>query len=244
MRLRTLNSNGVELFRSYLQGLRSGTAHDTTLKVLLNDTAHSQPAQYDVDLKPKHFTEKRALAEYVCSEFTRSGRVSLPVEPGIWSWMAVFFFDSICPTDPLRARAIREDARYIFVKSYNRDYRHRIAGPARTYWHFRDRPSDASLLLYGPPYELSDYEEQLASRQQRIQNKALIGLATRYYFDLSSKRPRAGGQGRNVPGNLRRLIRVLEQFERTYDLYSMSTDRLIELLPTEFERWRQRIDQV
>ena len=44
------------------------------------------------------------------------------------------------------------------------------------------------------------------------------------------------GFGRR-PGGLRHLIRVLDQLERTYDVYGMSPDALIRILPEEFRRW-------
>ena len=38
-------------------------------------------------------------------------------------------------------------------------------------------------------------------------------------------------------GGLRHLIRVLDQLERTHDVYGMEPDALLKILPDEFRQW-------
>ena len=38
-------------------------------------------------------------------------------------------------------------------------------------------------------------------------------------------------------GGLRHLLRVLDQLERTYDVYGMEPDALLSILPEEFRQW-------
>ena len=53
-------------------------------------------------------------------------------------------------------------------------------------------------------------------------------------YTTGTRQKRGFGQR---PGGLRHLIRVLDQLERTYDVYGMSPDALIRILPEEFRRW-------
>jgi hypothetical protein len=50
--------------------------------------------------------------------------------------------------------------------------------------------------------------------------------------------PKRGVLTRTRPGNLRRLIAVIDQFDLTYDLYATSPDDILTLLPPEFDRCR------
>jgi len=46
------------------------------------------------------------------------------------------------------------------------------------------------------------------------------------------------------PGTLYRFIDVVQQLGLTYDLYSMTGDQILQLLPSEFDRWRQPFEPV
>ncbi|MFO7599969.1 MAG: hypothetical protein R6X27_09205 [Candidatus Desulfacyla sp.] len=43
---------------------------------------------------------------------------------------------------------------------------------------------------------------------------------------------------KNAPGTLYRFIDVVQQLDLTYDLYSMTGEQILQLLPNEFDRWR------
>jgi hypothetical protein len=93
------------------------------------------------------------------------------------------------------------------------------------------------ILLYGPLNVMGEVVEQLASRQELITNQAVVGAATRLYFDALRGTPRRGFGGKG-PGSPRRLADVLNQLDLTWDLYAMSADELMAKLPAEFERFR------
>jgi hypothetical protein len=79
---------------------------------------------------------------------------------------------------------------------------------------------------------------ELANRQELITNPAIVAAATRLYYDPSKGRlKRSGSKG--TPGTIRRFAEVLVQLDVVWDLYSMSVDELIEMLPAEFDRFRQ-----
>lgn len=59
------------------------------------------------------------------------------------------------------------------------------------------------------------------------------------YFDNTSQKPKRGSLMKNSPGTLYRFIDVVQQLDLTYDLYSMTGDQILQLLPGEFDRWRQ-----
>jgi hypothetical protein len=77
-----------------------------------------------------------------------------------------------------------------------------------------------------------------AARQELITNPAVVAAATRLYYDPTKGRlKRAGTVG--APGTVRRFAEVLMQLDVVWDLYQMSPEELIAMLPPEFDRFRR-----
>jgi hypothetical protein len=77
------------------------------------------------------------------------------------------------------------------------------------------------------------------SRRDLIANRGVIEAALALYFDAQRGRPKAGAQGSlHQPGTVRRFVRVLQQLDVTYDIFGLSGEQLLELLPREFDQWR------
>lgn len=70
-----------------------------------------------------------------------------------------------------------------------------------------------------------------------ITNKAIVEAVTQMYFD-----PRNGKVkrriARNSPGGIRRFVAVINQFDCTYDLYSIGIAEIMVLLPEEFAKFK------
>jgi hypothetical protein len=95
--------------------------------------------------------------------------------------------------------------------------------------------ANSIILLYNPADETGDFLAQLMGRQEIGTNRAVIEAAKTLYWDDDKKRPKRGSSPQeHKPGTLRRFIDVLQQFDLTYDLYSISGEELIRLLPDEF----------
>ncbi len=91
-------------------------------------------------------------------------------------------------------------------------------------------------MLAGPLNQPGDIAEQLASRQEIVTNKAAMALATTLYINSATQRAKKGAAGRG-PGSARRFADVLNQFDLTWDLYSMKMDTMLKMLPNEFSRF-------
>ena len=92
------------------------------------------------------------------------------------------------------------------------------------------------ILMCQPIPKPGDIVEQISARQEMITNKAVVEAATKLYFDDKTKRPRTGASGKG-PGSARRLVDLLNQFDVTWDMYSMSSSELISMLPDEFSKF-------
>jgi hypothetical protein len=87
-----------------------------------------------------------------------------------------------------------------------------------------------------------DVVEQLASRQELITNKSVMAVVSNLYFDKENHAPKKGSGGK-ADGSPRRLADILNQFDLTFDLYSVPQAGLLALLPKEFDRFREELQQ-
>jgi len=232
---RILTPEGVETFREYLSRVQEDPL---CAPPDLNDAACSRPFSPRVDLdSDATFESKLELAEYLHERFRGCSTQAL-AETHLWSWLAWLWFDMLAPVTKKRTRVIRSDALYICTPGYRTRYRHLVYGPFSVYCALgRD---DSRLLLSGPVYRHGDFMEQVASRRYLMRGRGIIRLINRLYWDPGAGKPRRGALSYRKRGTLRRLIRVLEQFELTYNIYSMTEEQLLKLLPSEFDLWKHQ----
>ncbi len=237
MTLRRLNAAGLVQLNSFLDSLGSATPLAAPM-LSLTDPATSEAVGTDADIKPRTFETRFELAAYLNKELTDAGLSDSRHDVGLWAWLALYYVDQLCPPDKTGRRHPGERARWIpAVNEYRKYYRHLIAGPYWIYRAHRDNPFRVFALLAGPPDKPGDLAEQLASRQEIVTNNAVMELATALYIDRRTQRPKQGAASRGS-GSVRRLVDVLNQYDLTWDLYSLETKGLLELLPVEFNRFR------
>ncbi|MFI5419921.1 MAG: hypothetical protein ACHQ1H_03030 [Nitrososphaerales archaeon] len=181
------------------------------------------------------------LARIISEVIRKASLADEMLDIGLWSWLSAAYFDTVCPIEEDGQRNPRSDYRHIPSNDYKNFYRHLIRGPVRIYKLFAESPEMALIVLSQSPASPGDFVEQLASRQERVTSKAVIGAANILYFDKSTNRPKRGAAPNSrKPGTLRRYMDVLDQLDLTYDLYSMTPEELVLLLPDEFKNWRSK----
>jgi hypothetical protein len=234
----------MEQFRIFLDRFQNGDARIEDAKGLANSSHFSDVFNPRVEVEIPRICTKRELAALVCNGLTNAGINEFPTRTALelWTWLAAATFHLI------RSRSIRNGkphlrdySYYILSDSPLRFYRHRVAGPARIHWLFRDNPRDARLFLNSEIDQVSEFEERLAVTMRYISNRELMKVSDALYFDTKTSRQKRGAvSGASRPGVLRRFMTVIDQLDRTYDLHSMNADQIIDLLPPEFDRWKPK----
>ncbi len=242
LELRTLSPSGIGKFSEYLDNL-AGSPKENPPFSLLTESGFTEavPGNLLID-QSKRFYSKMAAAEYLSDIVGKiDATLNVRTNPGLWTWLALCYFDQLCPVARDGSRKADEKVRYIFPdieskEHWRRYYRHLLAGPYEIY---SIHQQNGRLLLEGPLNELGDITEQLASRMEIISNKNVIRAADLLYYDKSRKAPKIGATNRNKLGNLRRFVAITLQFDLTYDLYAMNERDIVKLLPPEFDSWKR-----
>lgn len=234
--MRILNRKGEEAFTDYLNQVEAGSQAPPPIQELGKPSYSEEfPTTIEVPNNPPAAT-RLELGKYLLSLFESNGvqRDQIVNVPGMWSWLALLWFNSLCPTAN-DVRKVRDISKYVCSSDYTDYYRHFVAASWNIYSVYGEK---SRLFLWTPLYIQNDFIEQLASRQDIITNGPLIEAFDRLYWDLGKNQPKTGAQGQKRPGNFRRLLQFVQQVELTYDIRAMAANEILGLLPTEYNSWK------
>lgn len=235
--LRRLTPAGLARMHTWLDQLAvEGRAVDAV--ALFDEPEHSEVVEPRIDIESRPFASRHEWACYIDAKLAAHPQGSLQTDRGLWAWLSLFYFDQVCPPGADGRRRVGARARYISSGSdYRTYYRHLLEGPWRVVRAHRDRPERALAVLAGPLHAPGELAEQLMSRMDLVTSPSVMQTATTLYIHPGTRKPKRGAGGAKG-GSPRRFADVLLQFDRTYDIYAMPHERLLTLLPREFDRFK------
>ena len=235
--IRQMTERGIELFRVYLLNAKAG---DISLlpDELLYDDSHSRILDRRVTVEAGVFETTLDMASYLDARIKLLRLPGKYYDAGLWAWLTAFYLDSVCPPDAVGRRKVGEIDRYI--PPANRNFRdvtvHLLAPSVRALSvHGFER---TKLVLYTEPFKRSEFQREILQIQELAMNPSIFEALNRLYWDDDKQRPKPGASTKGKPGTLRRFVALMNQFNRTFDLFAMSGEQIIKLLPKEeFGRW-------
>ena len=234
--VRKLNRDGIAAFAAYLQSLRKGGTDPAPFQ-LLTDPAFSEEMEGTVTVEHHVFKDPFERGSYLAKTLSSFDRRQIAYDFSLWSWLALYFLDDLCPADPTGKREVLEDALYILGEKFNhqRYYRHLL----RTPWlAVADNGENGRILLINKlGGKRSEISEQLASRQGVFGNGTVIAGAYMLYYDPIGKTFKKGAGGK-AAGSVRRLVSFIRQIDLTYDLRDCTPEQFLSLLPSEFDKFK------
>ena len=239
MIIRSLTENGVRQFQDWLTVVQSG-ATDPKPSHLLAEPSTSEPLAGAGQVEEGTFANRYELARYVDQALQNIQIRSLPTKHGVWSWLTLFFIDTLCPPRTDGTRTVNEIARYIPSSDYKKYYRHLIGFGVQAIR--RLGPDAEPLLVSSKPGILhTDYCEQIMGYQDLCQTRSFIAVANALYFDpVEHKIKRGAAANSKKDGTLRRLGDIFYQLDLTYDVPGLDWLHFQGLLPKEFDPWRHQ----
>jgi hypothetical protein len=233
--IRSLNERGQSRFRAWLDAGASGDAPFE----LLQDPMTSEPVLDTGEIEQRHFANRYELAVPIVAALAECDFQRLDFDHGVWAWLSLFYFDVLSPKDLTGSRKVMAPHRYIFDPTFRTPYGHLIRDSVvsvKNHGHF------AKVLLISPRGGIRDTRvlSDLSYRRDLISNKAVIELAWLLYFNQRKGALRVGTASELRPGSVQRFALVLQQLSLNYDLPAMNSFQIAQLLPPEFNRWKQR----
>jgi hypothetical protein len=234
VRLREFRASGIEAFRRLLENWRENSANSTPDGLLEEETA-TELVRPSIEVERRDFATKAQAAAYLSEILAPLPDREVATNAGLWTWLACFWFDTICPIREGRRR-VKNDAYYVYEPNNpRRFYYHLLYLP----WHIvHVAPTYNRLLLCGSLATMDEIAAEVMKRLYLLRIPCIFEVLDRLYWDEERRCPRRGIIPRHEarPGDLRhRLPLRVRQLEMTYDLQSLNADQLIELLGEEFQ---------
>ena len=193
----------------------------------------------EISIAVEHFQTKGQAARYLAAVLKKLNSEEVAIDPGMWTWLTLIFFDSVCPVVHGK-RNVKNDYHYIFEpRNMRHFYRHLLF----VSWQFlRLAPTHNRLFLTTHASVLDKVTTEVAKRLYLTRIPCVFEVLDRLYWDEHKSRSRKGVTGSiPTPGNLsHRLPMRIRQLEKTYDLMSLNADQLLELLGDEFSFARRK----
>lgn len=234
--LRKLNEKGVRAFSDWL----SNGAVGPVPMHLLSDPNTSDKLPIPILPSRREFGDRMEFGVYLNELLKGLDTVLISRDQGLWTALAMVWFDLLCPPDEGGGRKVDKEYRYVLSGSFQTYYRHLV----RTPWQLvRDHGEDARFMLIRPkavanPLSVhGEILEQFGGRQRVFGSKPIIRAANAMYLDPATLRPRRGVAG-SGHGAAVRFGKVVRQLDLTFDPEVMSTDQFIAILPKEFAKWK------
>lgn len=164
---------------------------------------------------------------------------------GVWEWLAILYAEQFSSADDEEDEGERRIKRPLFgkediywIRDQRDDFVHYTFGGFALYAAVVKNRSLCQKLLSSRLGVYPKACRELYKRRRIISCPSIVELAVKLYWDEATKTWKKAC-AHNEPGGVRRLTEVLGQFEYTYDLYSLTADELWEMLPREFDRFKE-----
>jgi len=234
MKLRKLNEQGVEVFRDYINDLRSG-ADQNIPNYLLDSDEYSEDIQFELEITKPEFKSRLEMGVYLVDLFDGLNITPYIGDVGFWSWLALYWFEQLCSE---KEGKLNPSMDYNYILSKN--FRHRPRHAVYMTWQLVTRyGEDCAFMLCKAMSTRGELTEQMMARQENLSSESVMKLANALYFDSETRTFKKGAAARKSAGCVARYITWLEQIKMTYDVFSISADELKDLLPTEFDRFME-----
>jgi len=235
--LRRFNRKGLEAFEQCLRGMTAGRLENHL--PLLESEDLTEPAGDAIVFEVRDFRDREDAGRHLDAIVGQLGTTDHEVrhDVGLWTWLAAVWLDVLIPDRTAMLRGEPVPRLVLNSSDHRRFYRHWLAGPWSLYSAHREQPDRARALLYTPVTSPGELAEQFGANPTLIRRTSTVAAITKLYMDPRTGKVKRGAAG-NGNGSARRLVKVLKQFDLTYDREDMDADAIISLLPDEFDRFR------
>jgi len=238
MKLRQFNDDGIARFREELKRCRDNPILSVDRRILEDDTLTVEIPD-NIDVKSQGFKTKGDAGKYLHTLLaqTKLSHDNLTSKEGIglWSWLSLFFFDSVCPQNPQGRRKVNDAYFYIYDPRWNHYYRHLLF----VSWKVWDiTQGNHRLITSTKIHEIDRITRFIMNDLTMIRIPSIFKVLNHVYWDDNTQKARKNitSTGSNIrKGDISRFKRVIRQLEKTYDLQSLDADQLLDLLGKEFD---------
>ena len=245
-----MTPEGIQEAKEYLSILRERKRLRTwrrDLDQLLSDPVNAQPVEPEIFVERRPFANRRQAGEYLYSLLSPMGVGRVTGNQSLWSWLGMFFLEQATSTNQDGTpRISRSDEAYVLDPSLQSltntsGHRHRLMAAYEIYANHGEK---AWCMLDQPLHRMERFTLRIFGAPILFNSTGVVELAHLLYANRQMRQYKTGfgGAGErgqsHSPGSLPRLIDLLNQLYMNFDVYGMTAEQLLQLLPDEFDYWK------
>lgn len=231
---RVLTQTGIRRAQEFLDELRGHPDRDLDVPhAILFGSECSDSLEGAPSVEHRRMTTRRDAVEYLSA-------LAPPLDQRfvdhwhLWSWLGLFHLPDVLHSGQRKARMSKVYETFVVDPrdslSQRDSYRHYLW----TSWRLHSTFGEQVAYLYSLNImEVGEILRHIVDSPRIFNSAGVPQLIIRLY--TKDARPKRRHQ--DDPGGIRHLARVLPQLERTYDVYGMSPDALLQILPPIFREW-------
>ena len=237
-KIRRLNDDGIAIFAQVNWGKGAGADGNPPSHLLFDDDysevitfSNGNTREIDAEATFETGFELVNLLEHSFGNKLEPNEVSY--DRGMWAWLSLLFYSQIRKKKPDGTWKNAAAPRFIPSDKSLTYYRHTLSS---RYNMWKRHGDNANYMLHGSVDTWRDAYEQFTTISLMISSKSLQETANRLAYDPTMKSGiRKDIPATDKPGSARRFTAVFRQLYQTYDMRSMTSDQILELLPAEFD---------
>ena len=225
------NAAGLDAFEKVFTGQINDSAIDPVDSTLASQVQGTKP------FAPAEFSTAKAMAQAVLASIGTANLFDLLPNTGLWAWLTFVMRDQVFKREGDGTWKVGEVHRWYpsNPNDWQKGQRHLVRMPVLL---LKSLGGTADHLLCSAPSVLPEIREQLTSQQDMF-NPSFQQVARELYFNDAAGTLKRGAGGKSG-GTPRRLAKVRQQLDVTWDLEDLDPAKIIETLPAEFSRFKSK----
>jgi hypothetical protein len=225
-----LTPEGLQLFRRVMSGELAPTAIDSA------NTAHAKPVPGTRSFTVTSFPTAKAMALAICESLGKISPQALAANTGLWAWLTYVMADVLFQKKNGQWQ-LKEVHRWFPSppNDYQKAQRHLVRMPVLLW---SSLGANADHLICNSPRVLPEIREQLTGQRDMFTSN-FQEACRRLYFDEETGSVKRGAGSKTTGGVTRRMRDLRRQLDVTWDMTDLSPQRILDLLPAEFDRFKE-----
>ena len=214
MKLQKLTLKGMKQLKTDLEKISRENTVDPIIDIKKYGTEQVEGIEID---KNKQFENKLSVGKYFLHVFPEK------FEPDIqtWNWLAILYYKQL-----LNARKKIGELQRLFISESSSDYqyRHLLKAPYDICRFYKKDLNDFRFLLLDKVNINGELYRKTVESPEIRKNPEFMKVARKFFYNENTKSLK-----KNI-GIIIRLIKVWRQYERSFDMYRMPSEEIINKL--------------
>ena len=230
IKLQRLTEKSMEKLKDDLEKIRIENSINPTIDIKKYETEQNEDIVVD---KHKIFENKLSVGKYFLHIFPEN----FQPDKETWNWLAIFYYKQL-----LHDHKKIGELQRLFISGNSQDYhyRHLLQAPYNICKFYKKNVNDLKFLLLDKVNKNGILYRRIVENSEIRKNLEFMKVARQFFYDENTKLLK---KDISIRKSIERLIKVWRQYERSFDMYHMPSEQIINKLLSKHDEFRDFINK-